>query len=380
MRRRRPAPIRSLTTGHRRGACALVIIATSTGACAGSITIPYDLEAVATRTRPVHPIRVAVLPFEDARSAADGSDAAAGFRYHGIDLTHTNLDRVRHGPSHAMAEIVARHLARRRSFAQIILVRRAEDAPEADLLIRGRLRRARGYVQIDDEANAATDEERAVVAEVLLGPIELRTRDAGGQRVLLAEVGWAIFDKRPASPQPPSPWAILGEALLAAVEQLADAIERADLSGEVVVADRVSLPEATATMTAGAFGSLPVVSPPGWRFVVTSSASAPIGWKGSPVCDAAELRQQQAVRFHRVLGPYVPTVRLWACPPSARLKYDSREEFPSEYLGRRAGGARPRYFLHAVGQSNWPTARSQIRTRLDIAPPPVRHVFEVGPD
>jgi hypothetical protein len=76
-----------------------------------------------------------------------------------------------------------------------------------------------------------------------------------------------------------------------------------------------------------------------------------------------------------VLGPYRPSIVLWACPGDSTLRYDALEEFPARYLGRRANGAH--YFARAVGQSNWPDAIPQIERHLEIQPPQQRYVFEI---
>ncbi|MCK6552819.1 hypothetical protein L6R52_43750 [Myxococcota bacterium] len=358
----------------------LVVLATITPACRHA-ELRYALSSVEARPTPKHPRRIAIVPFVDARTVDDGSDDAAGFDYQGHDFEHTRLDDLQGAPLDRVTEVVARHLAQARLFAQVILVRSIDQAPEADLVLSGRLRRLRGYVEAKPPKpeSGRPANERMVLAEVLLEDLEVRDAKTG---VVVASIdaGGALYEARRHATDrpPPDPWDVLGEVLFHAVSELAAELEAADLSGAVVVPARVALSLAPIEPTTVApFGALGASPPEGWSATRTSTAARPHGWKATTAgCLSLELEQKQTLRFHRVLGSYHPSAVLWACPTTIGLVIDDHVELPAKYLGTKAG---LRYFLHKVGESSWPKAEEELRSYLGVPPPERRYVFELPP-
>lgn len=342
------------------------------------LSLPYAVSRVQARPAPAHELKVAVVPFADARSRADGPDDAEGFVYRGVDFAHTDLSDVSGSIESAITHAVASHLAQSRVFRQVILVDRASDAPEADLILSARIRRARGYVEANERKKTSPLplDERTVLAEVLIADLELRESKAARRLLLRSDFGWSIQEERKAVPEPPDPWSVLSEALFETNDQLVRALAAADLSGTYVVRDSVAL-EPVRSSTTAAFGELATHAPPGWTFE-PAEAALPIGWRGTGQCAAAQLTDRQTQRFHRALGPYKPRVRLWACTGRTALSYDAKADFPARYLGRSARGVH--YFSLALGQSNWPSAESQIARHVGAVAPDRRHVFEIESD
>ncbi|MEM7675404.1 MAG: apolipoprotein N-acyltransferase, partial [Myxococcota bacterium] len=355
---------------RRRGALLFVLLPASVGC--GGVSIPYPLQAVTSRPEPRHPLRVAVLPFVDTRRADERAGGSDRFMYRGTEYRGTVMDDLAGVPAHHVTEVFARHLARSRSFAQLILVLDAAQAPQADLLLDGRILRLRGYVE------AAPPEEQQppmhkVLAEVVFEDLRLRTPD--GRVVLQSDAGWSIFQSRPRPLKKADPWAIMSEAMRVAIDDFVALIDKADLSGGYEVRSRVQLFEGTRTSTeSGPFAGLAADAPYGWRFE-RGPAAAPIGWRGEAKCKSAALIRRQTRRFHRVLGPYTPRVRLWACPLDAVFQFDARTAFPAELLGRTDNH---RYFWWTLGKTNWPNADAQLRRRWALRVPPSRYIFEVG--
>jgi hypothetical protein len=344
------------------------------GACSHA-RIPYNLAGVASEPEPIHPRRIAVLPFRDARTPEEGPDGAGRFTYRGMELAHTDLDDLVGSPLSQVTEIVGRHLARSHTFAQVILVESLAQAPEADLVLIGRVPRIRGYVEADEppKSSGRPKNERYVLAEVVLSDVEILDAKTK-QRLFSVDVGWSLEDKRSIDREEIDPWQVLGEALFKTVSDLILEMREADLSGGYVVQERVDLDEHPGA--GGIFGALDGRAPNGWRFVRSTTVSEPSGWKGAaPRCEEARLEQKQTLRFHRVLGPYRPSILIWACPGDSSLSYDALEEFPARYLGRRANGAH--YFVRSIGQTNWPDAIAQIGRHLEIEPPKDRYVFRI---
>lgn len=361
----------SLAVIHK---AAFAILFSSLIGCARQ-QLPYALESVTPRQKVVHAQRVAVVPFVDAREGDDGAEA---FEYRGVDFAHTDLGDLERTPSVAITEVVARHLATSRVFSQIILVNEASDAPEADLILSARIRRARGYVESRErkkEMNLPLD-ERTVLAEVLISDLELREAKDARRVLLRSEFGWSILEERKSVPEPPSPWSILGEALFATGDQVVEALAAADLSGGYVVREAVKLEASTSTQAL--FGTLDRAAPPGWRLDRAAEDARPEGWRGTAKCTEATLADTQTHRFHRALGPYRPKVRLWACGGPLSLTYDGLVEFPAIYLGRRPDGVH--YFALRLGQNNWPGAEEQIGRHLGVVAPKARHVFQIKND
>ncbi|MFO0728635.1 MAG: hypothetical protein U1E65_32965 [Myxococcota bacterium] len=344
---------------------------------------------------------IAILPFEDGRAADDRQDGPSIFVYGGVDFIHTDLDELRGGPRYAFAEAMARALVAAHSFARVVLVERAEDAPEADFILSATLRRARGYVEANERpdpeeaeksgnpkvlrapAAKKSKDERSVLAEVWLEDVTIRSAKDPAKKLLRADLGWSIWAEKKAVPEPPDPWAILSEAMAVAHGQLTSLLDEADLSGAVIAEDAVEIGRtktasvATHTSSVALFAAVRGNIPPGWRERGGPKEPWPLGWKGDRGrCTSLALEERQSQRFHRALGPYRPTVTLSLCSAASHLRFDPLVEFPAEYVGTVAGGAH--LFLHAVGKSSWRGAVRDLSRFLGPTPPPLRHVFEVG--
>lgn len=342
-----------------------------TAACAPRAAIPYDLARVETAKSPRHARTLAILPLVDARKKNEAPDEKGRFVYNGTEYVGTRLDDLPGDPMWRVTEVLGQHLARTNHFARVVLVLSKDQAPEAELFLTGRVVRARGYVEADapKKDSGRPENERRILSEVMFE--DLRIVDREGRLLMDASVGWSQSTEH-LVPQGETidPWRVLAKTMRVAVGDFAEAIAGADLSGGFVVADSVALVN---TGTVG-YASLESATPPGWSFTRTSSSAAPIGWTGSQVCDRIVFEQQQAVRFHRFLGPYRPQVQVWSCPDDVAFTYDAKADFPASFVGTR--GAR-RFFVHRVGQSNWPDADAQIVAHLAVVRPDRRHVFEL---
>lgn len=329
--------------------------------------IPYDLARIPTPKTAVHAKKLALLPVIDARVGEDLTDEAEAFVYRGVDYAPTRFQDLRGEPLHRVTEALAGHLAKAHLFDQVILVLEPSQAPEADLILRARLRRIRGYVEANPppEKSERPKNERFVLAEFFLADVEVLDAKTPAQIYFKSDAGWSVDEPRliKEGESVPDPWAILGEAAQHAIGDLAAELARADLSGAVLVRDQVKLPEAP-TLTA----------PEGWT-LTESSTVAPQGWRGNSSCTEQLFQQKQTLRFNRTLGPYRPAVKLWTCPLDQRLKYNSLAEFPARFLGTAGDQL---YFALALGESNWPNAVEQLSARLQPTPPAKRHTFEVG--
>ncbi len=345
-------------------------------ACRTPAQIPYDLSSVVTASVATHDLKVAILPLVDARDPAEAPDARGLYRYNGLSYRGTRLEDLGPRTTARLTEVLAQHLARARIFSQVILVLRPEQAPEADLILTGKVRRARGYVQASPPTkdSGRSPDSRKVIAEVVLQDLELRPTGAGGPRISL-DVGWSILEERKLGPKGIGldPWNLLSEALGVSLRDLSGALRAADLSGDFVVADKISL-QGSATSTQAIFHG--IQAPAGWARVNTSTASHPTGWKGQARCSRIRFEAQQSRRFSRVLGPYVPAVQIWGCPKSLPLKFSGRSEYPARLLGHHGGHW---YFSQQLGRTNWPDAEAQLAAYLQLQPPPSPYVFEVGP-
>lgn len=371
----------------RLAAAPLLLLVCSLGAtgCA-TVRVPYPLERTAPEARAVHALTIAVLPLVDARQGPDRDSKEPVFVYRGVELTPTRLDRLAGTAERDLAELLARHLVRAGVFARVVLVDHAKEAPEAELFLRARLRRARGYVEArarDAEAlrrrglPATAEAERTVLAEVWLQDLEVVDRTEGAP-LFRADVGWSIAEDRRVGEDAPDPYAVMGEALWVAYGQAAELLRAADLSGATRVEPRTALRAATTTSThSPPLEALEGVVPPGWATTTTTSTTPPPGWRRlAGACRGAEVTAQHTQRFHRVLGPYVPRVAVWWCSADSHLRYDPTVEFPAVYAGEGTHGER--LFVHTVGASAWAGATEQLAAFFRVAPPPGRYVFEVG--
>lgn len=367
------------TRAHPRALPLPALLALVLAGCA-TAELPYEYRKVRANPAPVHPLRVAVLPLADARSLEEGPEDRERFVFQDLEYRATDLRKLGRRALDRLSEILARHLAAARVFAQVILVTEAEQAPEADLLLEAKVYRMRGYVEAvpPAESSGRPKDERYVLAEVVLRDVVLRDARSKERRVFASDAGWSVFEPRRFTAEP-DPWAVLGEALFVAVSDLAKELEAADLSGGFLVIDEVELelPVVSGEGRGRVFGDLGKSPPAGWAFTSTSTTAGPVGWKGRRACEEASITQRQTRRFSRFLGPYRPTVLLWACPLEERLAYDARVDFPAELLGE---SDRARYFGRALGETNWPGALAQVAAHLDLRPPARRHVFDVGPE
>lgn len=366
--------------GRRRAGRALTLLPLlSLGACSHA-QIPYPLEQLPPARRALHPLRVAVLPLEDAREPAEVEAEDGLFSYGGLDYEPTELDALAAPPGVVLAELLARHLVRAGSFREVVLVRAPSDAPEAALLLRGRIRRARGYVEAAGQRPGPPPPAptRRVIAEVFLSDVELVEPGPEGRRRLHADLGWSILEDRPAEPAPPSAWQVLGEALFESHQQLARLLEEAVLDGSFVVQDQAHLQPARArsSSVASPLRALPARAPPGWEFRLDPDPSAPLGWRSSGTCEGGRYQARQTQRFHRVLGPYRPSVRVWLCPAALPLELDHGVEFPAIYLGTTPSAEHA--FLWRLGPSSWPSAERELQAELEVSAPAQRYLFRIN--
>ncbi len=357
-------------------------------------TVPYPFERVEAQPRAVHARTIAVLPFVDARQGSDRDGKESVFVYRGIEHDTTRLADMRGEPERALSELLARHLVRAGTFARVVLVDQPKEAPEAELFLTARIRRARGYVESaarDAEAverrklDPSQIDDRSVLAEVWLADVTVTARGAPDRPLFVADVGWSIAEERRGEPDAPDPWAVLGDALVVAYGQVASLLAEADLSGAHPVLPEVSLTEAGPTATSSTSSAAPDLAaladraPPGWRATTHTATSAPPGWRprtsATPLlCRSTALVAQHTQRFHRVLGPYVPSVEVWWCE-GGRLTYDAQVEFPAVYLGRSPRGGH--LFVQALGSSNWPGAAAQLTRFFGARLPPGKYHFEL---
>lgn len=343
----------------RKGRVSLVGLL-SMSACVGpQAALP---PAAAPSAKPaIHGLRVAVLPLRDAREPGEAPDERGDYVYRGRVFRGTNLDWLRPSAMDHFTRRFAESLLRTGLFHELVLVRDPRAAPKADLLLRGAVLRARGYVEADPEDDAPP----WVLSEVVVSDLELVDADSGAVRFRGA-TGWSIWEQRP---EPVDPWVVLAEAMDRSVDELAVVLAKAELE-RFVVLDRVAL-----ELGAGEADERPS-APPGWTAATTSTASRPRGWDGEARCGLESFEQAQTLEFHRVLGPYVPTVQLWTCPPDVRLRWSARAELPAVLLGRDPAGAW--LFGSALGRSNWPDALEQVAARRAVTPPESPYVVEIS--
>jgi hypothetical protein len=347
-------------------------------------TLPTETSASGPRGVVTHPRVLAVRTFVDARAGEDAEDAAI-YRYRGRELEPTDLSALERSVGDDVAEIIARDLVASRSFSTVVLLPPRAPLEGVDLVLDARVRRARGYVERppprEDTTRTATS-PRLALAEVWIDGLTLREARSG-QTVLRAELGWAIQAMRPAVPAPPSPWAVLGEALGASSAQLVRLVREARLDGTVVLPEQTALTASVAapgarTSSTARLAALADARPPGYTLTATRAA-APIGWRHTAgACVERALVEQHTQRFHRALGPYVATARVTVCGPEASLRFDVRAAYPARFIGRDTQGAR--YFVHAIGRGAWARPVEALERWLGIEKPATRYTFELGPE
>jgi len=325
-------------------------------------------------------IKVAILPIIDARLPREGTARAHRYSYRGKSYGFTNLSGLERGIGHQLSGVLAKHLHGASIFSQIILVENADQAMEADLLLSAKVDRARGYVeQAAKNTQTATTAIQGlqVMAEFVLSDVKLVKPRKPETSIFKSDFGWSIFEKRTLEEPKEAAWVVLGDAIRNTMNQLAFALRESDLSGEIEVLKEVHF-ESEAKVESG-FGELSVRAPPSWSVqTATASFSSPVGWLGSEAkCTSVVLSAIQTWHFHRVLGPYRPSVTLWHCPSSTHLDYNFRAEQSAEYLGRNVSGAH--YFIFALGETNWKTCREDVRAHLRIIPPTQKYVFKLRP-
>lgn len=347
-------------------------------ACA-SAQIPYDLGRLEAAQRARHPLRVAVLPLVDERTEEERNEEDGLYTYSGVDYEPTELSQLPAPAGVVIAELLARHLVRAGSFREVVLVRSAADAPDADLYLRGRIQRARGYVEVDGQRGSLEPEPpvRRVIAEVFLSDVELMEPGLSGRRLFHADLGWSILEERSATPAPPSPWQVLGDALFESHRQLTVLLEDAVLDGSYVAEDEARMAELVVS-SSSVSSSLQLLSsstPKGWSFGAESLRSAPSGWRGDERCEGARYSARQTQRFHRALGPYQPLVRVWLCPAELSFELDHRAEFPATYLGDTGAGQHA--FVWRLGASSWKQAEGDLRAALGVMPPKSKYTFRI---
>ncbi len=327
---------------------------------------------------PPQPYKVAILPLRDARPTEEAPDAKGRFIYRGQAYVGTTLEQLGSAPvSNQLTTYLARFLAYRRIFAQVILVDSLSQAQGADLVLSGEVVRMRGYIETTspDKKSGRPEDERQTLSEVYLRNLRLVPL-AGGLPLWESDLGWASQEtiSTQAKAPLPSPWQVLAPSLTKSLEQLAQLLEKADLSGQLKIPAQTAL--SSAEDSPGSLDTLAQVLPASWKIGATSSAAAPRGWNGPTSCQRTKLVQRQTQRFHRVLGPYQPSFRIYRCPTQAAYSYQSQEEFPARYMGKDS--SQNNYFFGSTGQNNWPSALQQLQNYLRLSKPNSRYIFKVG--
>lgn len=319
--------------------------------------------------RPTHVNKVAVVRLRDGR-LKDEVTREDRFIYRGQEYRGTVVDRLGANPMIEVTTVLGQHLARAKVFEQVFVVARPEQAPDADLVLEGELVRLQGYVA---ETPSENDGPLDVVAEAA---IHLRLRRRNGTALGRFDVGFSFHDQRPADPRP-DPWAIAGEVLYPALEQLVTGLRSADVGPKVRWSETV---RASPVAEGAPRARLESLKPPHWRFR-TLAPQLPQGWRATTGtatvgCEHARYVARQEHRFLRRLGPYQPRVDVWWCRLDQGLAWSTREEFPALYLGK---SDQRRWFARQIGPSSWRGAAEDIAGRLRLPTPPLRHALELGP-
>ena len=357
---------------------ALPLLMALAGGCAAPVArLPYRVEAVPTAEAPAHPEALAVVRLVDARRPEEAPNRDATYVYRGVEYRGTALEQLGLSPTRPVTHALARHLAKARIFRRVWAVEDPAQAPSAELVLRGSLVRLRGYVEARSPGpdSGLPETARRVLAEVELGPLELRRADDPPRAPPMARftVGWSFHDVRTATA---APWSLAAEALGPSLTQLTAALASADLAGGTRVAPvdlgRGALPAPGIDPGARLRGA----TPPGWRFA-REPVGGPLGWEASAPCARGAWRTRQELGFSRRMGPYRPIVQLTWCAPSVALRWDARAPASARYVGRDAAGRR--WFVRPVGRSSFERAPEQVAARFSLRAPALRHAFELGP-
>jgi|GEM_PF-3115036 len=346
-------------------------------------TIPIKYESAA-QVEPIHKLTLAVLPIKDSREWSEGTDSAYRYTYRGKSYRFTDLRGLKRGLSNELSGHIAQILHRKSIFRKILLVSDSSDAADADLILTAAVKRARGYVEDlgfttlrkDTQVSTSTS-ARQVLAEFVLDNVRLRQKKSG-KLLFDSDFGWSIFESRAVreDEEAVAAFGVLSDAVLHVLNQLSIAIKESDLSGDFFVQQRVTM--SVGQTDDAILAALAEVLPQGWNITETSSVTAPLGWSTkSKICDKVRLSAAQSWKFHRAIGPYRPTLAVWACPAKVELSYMHSSSKNAEYLGKKSDGTN--FFVLGLGETNWADYRRELRTFFKLTAPIKRHIFRLKP-
>lgn len=256
------------------------------------------------------------------------------------------------------SDALAAHLAATGRFGAVRRID-AGEAPQAEYVLTGRLRRLRGWQAYRVEKDAPPRVLEAL-GDVFIDRIEIVER-ATGRLVFVGQVG-ALIETPPAVLDP---YALAHAAFGRAAEELASEVSGADLA-RADLARKVRLEPGEPTDLAGLLRQ----PPQGWVGAAGGSA-APFGWDGGPGCATAHLEDRTRWFFHPRLGRYHPWVDLWVCPSGyrahIRLSGPDGARFPATFLGLDGEG-RP-VFVRSLGATSWPGAEDDVSRALGLSRP-----------
>ncbi|NJK88941.1 MAG: hypothetical protein HC923_05725 [Myxococcales bacterium] len=288
-------------------------------------------------SRAAHAATIAVLPLVDDRSPEAPDDAKGEYLYQGRRYRGTNLRWLKDPELHRLTGRMAESILASGAFARVVLVLEPGDAPEADLLLQARIRRARGYVEAEPESGAPWVLSEVVLSEVRI--LDARTRELRFH----GDVGWTLFEQREGAVDP---WVVLAETMDRAIATAAEVWRSSDFTSFVVEPklDDDALEDSAV--------------PRGWSRTEPRPRTAPRGWDGEERCEEHRYVQRQATRFHRSIGPYLPSVLFWLCPPDVVLRWKGDATLPAAFVGKTSDGRW--LFAVSLGPSNWDDAVDEI--------------------
>ncbi|MDF1565257.1 MAG: hypothetical protein P1V51_19630 [Deltaproteobacteria bacterium] len=246
-------------------------------------------------------------------------------------------------------------LRRSGRFARVVRVEVVGAVPEGALLLKGRLRRLRGFqgyhVKKGQAPELVVSLGSAYLDEVELG--DPRSR----QLYFLGQAGARIdaADRL-------DPFALARAAWARAANSLVERIVAADLERPL---------QREVGLDPGARGELVALVeglPGRWRLDESAPADRPPGWTGAGDCGSVALEDPSRTFYQPQLGHYRPRLRLWICPPQVQLALRLSEDgprFPAELIGSLKGAP---VLLLALGKSSWPGARAEILRFLGAEP------------